>query len=162
MSRHKTRPFTTLTDLYGGSALLDSLKEKFALLDNLNQKLKQFIPNNLVNLCHIGAIEERRNLLVIFVTDQQALYLLKSMSNHILQSFVQCGFDFDGILLKVQLYKSQSSISQAGNTVDETEANITYKRLSSATKVRLAKLAQAIGKPELLVDFVPPEDEEIL
>src|SRR3990167_3708086 len=113
--------FNTITQLYQKAETspltsLTQLKSNFLKLDQLNQILANILPANLVGTCHVGAIDEEKNIVVLFISNQQSFHLLRNLNNHILQAFTEKHFAFDKILMKVGQYNNQTSSNK--NTTD--------------------------------------------
>jgi hypothetical protein len=121
---------------------LNSLNRTFNLLDSLNQILYQTIPLNLHNACHIGAVNMDEATVVLFATNQQAFHLIKNFSDLILHTFNQHNFNFQKIIIKIR-------ISYPNNNI------ISPKKLDQKSKNQLKKLANALGKPELIKPNLP-------
>lgn len=135
------KSFNEISLIYNASNKLSSLKNIFQLLDELNFILKQTIPQNLASICHIGAVDKNKNLVVLYVDEQEAIHILKNMCDHILQSFVAKGFSFDGVLIKTRPHPEVPDKSV-----------IKYKKLSPSFKDKLQKIATAIEKPDIVIE----------
>lgn len=133
--------FNDINLIYDSSNKLSPLKNMFQLLDELNFILKQAIPQNLAKICHVGAVDKNKNLVVLYVDEQEAIHILKNMCDHILQSLVAKGFSFDGVLIKTRPHSEVAD-----------QLVIKYKKLSPSFKDKLRKLATAIEKPEIVVE----------
>ena len=93
------KPFLSLDQIYQTRPI--DFKQTFNNLNILNQILSAKLPDNLIPLCHVGAFD--KTTVVIFVTNQQALHILKGFSNQLLQAFYTANFAFDNLLLKVRV-----------------------------------------------------------
>ena len=111
-------------------------------MNQLNQVLRQSIPEQYVKLCHFGAIDEDRNIAILFISEQKIFHILRTMSEHILRQLSNNNLNFNAILFKHSKNKP---------TVD---TSIRYKSLSPIEKEKLLKLANYIGKPELIRDDI--------
>lgn len=131
--------FLNITQIYQESSRLKPLQQIFVHLDSLNQILKDNLPKHLVAICHVGAFDD--NTVVIYVNNQQALHIIQGMSNAILQSFYMANYSFDNLLIKVRI-SNDNKISMPN-----------IKTLDTAIKTGLLKLANLIGKPELLTEY---------
>ena len=130
--------FQQFEQIYLGDRSLSGFKSTFASLADLNQILHRNIPENLTPLCHVGAIDPAKSIIVVFVTQPQVLHILKGMSDKLLHAFYAANYPFDKIMLKV-------SITSAAPKIIKRPA------LSQQAKTRLGELALAIGKPELII-----------
>mgnify|MGYP000019247650 CR=1 FL=1 len=139
----KVKNINDIQNIYQNSRQFNTLQDKFYLLDQLNNILKEVLPIELSRYCHIGAVDETKNLLILFITNSTSANLIKSLGNKILQTYTNHGFMFDGIITRITI---------------KTEANNStkYRRLTPKEKQQLEKLAILIGKPELIID----KDEE--
>jgi F0F1-type ATP synthase gamma subunit len=130
--------FQEVAAIYQQSTSLNQLNLQFRVLEQLNQLLAKALPANLTKHCHVGALDIEKSMVVIFVASSEAFHILRNMSNHILQTFNQANFDFDKVLIKVSQYKTSAHIS------------IKARKLNPAQKEKLQRLANSIGKPELI------------
>lgn len=87
----KSNPFGRVGNLLG-------------IITELNKTLQLIIPQNLAKLCHIGAIDLNKSMVVIFVHDQQVYHLVYNIAQKILHGLNQQHFKFDNILIKVGRY----------------------------------------------------------
>jgi len=109
------KQFTDITEIYDKSARsmhgvtggLANLRRTFAQLEVLNQILRKVLPANLTTTCHVGAIDYQKNTVVIFVSNQMAMHLLRNFTNDILQAFTNAHFAFDKILMRVGIYNNK-------------------------------------------------------
>lgn len=122
----------TIEDIYQNSGY--NFNQTFNQLRILNQILQSKLPENLARFCHIGAFD--KSTVVIFVSNSQVIHLLNGLSNQILQAFYSANYSFDNLSIKIRIPTNQARHTET-NTPD---------------KEKLAKLAQAIGKPELIKD----------
>ena len=135
--------FLSIEDIYQNSSY--DFNRTFNQLHILNQILQSKLPDNLSKFCHVGAFD--KTTVVIFVSNSQVIHLLNGLSNQILQAFYSANYSFDNLSIKIRIPTNQ---------VRHIEKN-------SADKEKLARLASAIGKPEL-VNFNPAlsdDDDEI-
>ncbi|MFN7094374.1 MAG: hypothetical protein ACK4M7_03325 [Burkholderiales bacterium] len=131
--------FQEVAAIYQQSTSLNQLNLQFKVLEQLNQLLAKALPANLTKHCHVGALDIEKSMVVIFVASSEAFHILRNLSNHILQTFNQANFDFDKVLIKVSQYKTSAHI-----------ISIKARKLNSAQKEKLQRLANSIGKPELI------------
>lgn len=127
----------TFVSLFTQSTGLSKLKQIFAMLDELNDLLPGCLAANFLDYCHVGAIDEGRNLVVIFVMDQSIYHLITAQANNILYHFSCNNFYFSSILIKVTPYNS-NNILPANNKLDHIARN------------KLKSLASAINRPDLI------------
>ena len=137
MAKYK---FTNIPLIYAKASSFASIKSTCGYLDQLNQVLRQSIPEQYATFCHFGAIDEDRNIAILFISEQKIFHILRTMSEHILRQLSNNNLNFDAILFKHSKNKPSLDIS------------IRYKKLSSIEKEKLLKLANYIGKPELIRD----------
>ncbi len=119
----KLKGYFTVENIYQKSNKFNKLKSNFELLEQLNVILKQIIPTNLNNCCHIGAFDAEKNLIVLFVNEQPAYHILRNISSNILKDFAKNQFIFDSILIKTSLAYSKATNKQ--NSL-ESEKEITF------------------------------------
>ncbi len=137
--------FKQIGQFYPSTLTLSNLRTTFESIANLNQILYKQLPEYLVPFCHVGAIDEAKNILVIFVNNQQVLHIIKNMSDTILHAFYIAHYSFDKILIRVSVSNSSTP-------------KIKRPPLTQKVKEKLCELAIAIGKPELIID--DPSDTE--
>lgn len=138
---------TKIPEIYYQSKNLEYIKDYCNLLEKLNLILQQSIPEHMKDICHFGAIDYEKNILVLFINNQQIFHYLRTISEHILQNLNKNNFFFDGILIKIK--PNQSKLQ------NKYENNITKERYE-----RLKKFANFINKPELLKPEVINKEEE--
>lgn len=116
---------------------LNHLNKTFKNLDDLNKILREVLPHHLHNACHIGAIDTNAETVVLFVSNQQSFHLVRNFNEAILNALIKSNFNFQKILVRV--------------SVHHPEADIIYRgELDPKRKASLGKLANEIGKPELI------------
>ena len=138
--------FQKFEQIYLGESSLSGFKSTFASLAALNQILHRHVPENLAPLCHVGAIDSAKSIIVVFVTQPQVLHILKGMSDQLLHAFYAANYPFDKIMLKVSITTAAAKI-------------VKRPALSPQARIKLGELAIAIGKPEIIID--DPEDETL-
>ncbi|MDQ5921254.1 MAG: hypothetical protein QG673_1312 [Pseudomonadota bacterium] len=145
--------FLNITQIYQNASKLKPLQQIFIHLDSLNQILKNNLPKHLVAICHVGAFDD--STVVVYVNNQQALHILQSMSNAILQSFYMANYSFDNLLIRVRVSNNYKAPKKITN----------IKKLDPTIKTGLLKLANLIGKPELLTEYTadsePHNDDDV-
>ena len=140
--------FTDIGALYEKSKNLPDVKNKLEQLEQLNNALIHLLSNELQGKCHVGAIDSDKNIVVIFAHQQQALFLLNNLSQHILTGFTRYDFYFDAVLFKVaSLRLDQNNIMK-------------YRKLDAKSKDKLIQLANCIGKKELIHEEKEPLFDE--
>lgn len=116
---------------------LNFLNRSFKDLDNLNKILREVLPHHLQSTCHIGAIDTDAETVVLFVSNQQSFHLIRNFNEAILNALRKSNFNFQKILVRV--------------SVPRSEVDIVYRgELDPKRKESLKKLANEIGKPELI------------
>lgn len=142
--------FKAIPSIYERAKTLSSIKNTCEYLDKINTILNKYIPEKYVSFCHFGAIDEEKDIAILFINEQAIFHILRTMSEHILRSLSSNGFYFNGILFKIK--KHQANI----------DTSIRYKNLSPAYKDKLKKLANSIGKPDIVRDYIQPiNDDEV-
>lgn len=96
--------------------IFDKQKTIFSQIDELNQLLKEILPNHLICSSHIGAIDYRKNTVVLFVNSSEVLHLIKFHSNSILDYFQKHHYNFNNLLIKI-------SSQQINNSTKSTKPN---------------------------------------
>lgn len=117
---------------------LNYLHKAFKELDGLNKILKSILPLYLHNTCHIGAIDEDSEIVVLFVSNQQSFHLIRNFNEAILNALIKSNFNFQKILIRISDPRPENSIIYRGE-------------LDSRRKEKLLKLATEIGKPEMVL-----------
>lgn len=117
---------------------LNKLTINIQKLDQLNLILSDNLDPKFIPYCHVGAIDENKNQLIVYAENNHILHILENLSNHILRVMYEHNFSFDSILIKtkIQQYKNNTTIK--------------YKNLSPEIKAKLKELSLRIGKPELV------------
>ncbi len=143
--------FTNIPTIYKWSKSFYSIKSTCETLTQMNIILAKCIPEQYIQLCHFGSIDEKQNVAILFINQQQIFHTLRTMSEHILRTLSNHNLNFNGILFKVK------------NNHKDADTSIKYKKLTSTAREKLSKLAIKIGKPELILDdpIVTPDDNEI-
>lgn len=134
--------FTNIPTIYKWSKSFSSIKSTCETLTQINVILVKCIPEEYVHLCHFGSIDEKQNVAILFIDNQQIFHTLRTMSEHILRILSNHNFNFNGILFKVK------------NNQRNIDTSIKYKKLSPTAREKLSKLAISIGKPELIYDDI--------
>ncbi|MFN8770435.1 MAG: hypothetical protein ACK5Z5_10385 [Neisseriaceae bacterium] len=153
MKQYRNKKFNDIPNIYKDAKLLSSIRNTCDYLDELNSILDKCIPTEYTNLCHFGAIDENKNIIILFIKDQLIFHRMRTMSENILRALEQNNFNFDGILFKVKQYHQEYKPQQIN------------KCLSKTQKEKLTKLAEIIGKPELIHHeslAINDEDTEIV
>ena len=117
----KSTKFINIGQLYQTTSELKNLNQIFLHLEKLNQILKNYVPKHLGQLCHVGAFDHDKNMVVIYTETQEALYILKSMGDAILHNFQSNGISFDNILFKVNLATNSHHFKESITFKDEDE-----------------------------------------
>ena len=138
--------FNQINEIYDATNNSNRLKHTFEDLSNLNQILRSKLPDNLIALCRVGAIDVEKSIVVIFVNNSQILHIIKSMSNTLLQSFYAANYSFNNLMVKV--------------AIRDTPSPSKRRHLDPKLKSKLSELAIAIGKPEIIIDEVEDEIDE--
>lgn len=142
------RKFLDIDQIYQNTNQLKDFKSIFAHLEKLNKILRDNLPDNLRNLCHVGAYDNDKSIVVVYVESQQALHILKGFSDKLLQHFYMENYSFNNILLKVRI---QNTLHPKQNPP-----------IDSKKREQLMRLAKEIGKPDLVLDEITlPDDDEI-
>ena len=92
-----------MTDVINSSSNLNSLNTTFAILDRLNHILHKTLPGNLKDACHIGAIDQNENIIVIFVSTQPLLHIIRTQSEEIIRAINQDGFNIENLLIRIRV-----------------------------------------------------------
>lgn len=150
MQGYKSKKFKDLGNICQESKILSSIQNTWEYLDELNQILITCIPPQYTKLCHFGAVDNDRNIAILFVKDQQVFHILRTMSEHILRTLATHNFSFNGILYQLKKYR------------ERYDSSISYKSLPEKEKNQLRKFANLIGKPELIIDQIETNDDEDL
>lgn len=138
-----------IPEIYSQSKNLEYIKDSYNILKQLNLVLQKSIPEHMKDICHFGAIDNEKNIIILFVDNQQIFHYLRTISEHILQNLNKNDFFFDGILIKIKQKRSIRP-TKYNNTITEER----YKRLE--------KFANLINKPELLkTNIINIEEKEI-
>lgn len=124
---------------------IGKFNQTFRILGKLNQILEQILPAHLKTNCHIGAIDERENIVVLYVTNQQLFHIIRNFSNTILSEFANNNFHFDKLLIR--------------NSIVIQKALHRKDPLNSSAREKLSQLANEIGKPEIIQT---PEADELI
>ena len=130
--------FVDINSLYEKSKNLSNIKDRLEQLEQLNHVVLNLLPDTLRNECHVGAVDSDKNIVVIFAHQQQALFLLNNLSQHILNGLARYNFYFDAVLFRV------ASLRLDQNNI------IKYRTLDVKQKEKLIQLADYIGKAELI------------
>ena len=130
--------FTNIPAIYNKANSFASIKSTCEYLDQLNNELRKSIPEQYIKFCHFGAIDEERNIAILFISEQKIFHILRTMSEHILRQLTNNNLNFNAILFKLSKKKPQ------------VDTSIRYKTLNQRDKDKLLKLANMIGKPELV------------
>ena len=136
---YKNYKISPIQDICDNMTTQNNLGNLFNQINTLNDILTKTLPLNLLPFCRIGSIDQNKNQVILFVTDQQAYHILRSFSEHIIQAFYNNGFHFNSIITKVATV-SHNPPKTKGITLDIKQ------------KESLAKLAIALGKPEIIID----------
>lgn len=80
----------------------------FRKLDELNNLLKDVLPEHLLCSSHVGAIDIKKSVIVLFVNSSEVLHLVKFHSDNILNHFQQHNYNFDNLLIKVSQRQNSS------------------------------------------------------
>ena len=139
--------FQQIDQIYHAANTLSGFKSTFDYLSNLNHILHKYLPEHLAPLCHVGAIDQTKHIVVVYVSDQQILHIIKNLSETLLHAFYAANCPFDKLLVKVTLTNSSSKM-------------VRQKPLNPRMKAKLGELAIAIGKPELIIDYVEDDSDE--
>lgn len=100
--------YSSISDITNSSNPLGKVGDILAILDELNKILIPILPKHIAKLCHIGAIDTKKNLVVVFVHDQQVHHLVYNMAQAILQELNKHHFKFSSIIVKVGHYQNNS------------------------------------------------------
>jgi hypothetical protein len=136
-----------LPNIYQNSNNLLYIKEYCNLLEQLNSILKSSIPEYMANICHFGAIDNDKNIIVLFVDNQQIFHYIRSISEHILQNLTKNGFYYDGLLIKIKQRQQEKIV--------KNQVKITKERY-----LRLEKFAKLIDRPDLLISIEEKNSDE--
>lgn len=146
------KKFKDIPGIYTKNKSFSSLKATCDYLDELNKILFTCIPEQYAKMCHFGAIDSEKNVAILFISEQQAFHILRTMSEHILNGLLRNNFNFSGILFKVKKYQKDSAHKPH------------YKTLPETTKNKLLSLAKLVGKENLAINNIdehPNDDDEI-
>ena len=137
-----------LPNIYQNSNDLLYIKDYCNLLEQLNNVLKKSIPEYMCNICHFGAIDNDKNIIILFVENQQIFHYIRTISEHILQNLSKNGFYYDGLLIKVKQKKKERIV--------KNQVKITEERY-----LRLEKFAKFINRPDLLISIEDKNSDEL-
>ncbi|MCE3269363.1 MAG: hypothetical protein K0R49_1617 [Burkholderiales bacterium] len=127
---------------------LQDLSQKFSKLDELNQILHKILPEHLINHCHIGAVDNDKNLVILYLDNSTLKHIFTGMANQILESFNNHHYSFAGIITRIRLQTTTNSVRR--------------KPLTPKVKSKLTQLAQSINRPDLIEDVaIIDKDKEI-
>lgn len=129
-----------IQDICDNISTHNNLDDIFNQINKLNEILNKMLPLNLLPFCRIGSVDQNKNQVILFVTDQEAYHVLRNFSEHIIQAFYNNGFHFNSIITKV---------AKITNKPPQKNKNI---RLDIKQRESLSKLAIALGKPEIIID----------
>jgi len=99
----------SVSEISNRSNPLGKVGDLLALLGELNKVVQPILPKHIVKFCHIGAVDLPKNLVVVFVHDQQVHHLVYNMAQTILQELNKHHFKFDSILVKVGHYRDSKT-----------------------------------------------------
>jgi len=142
------KSFNRLNNLAASNKNLEDLNSIFNIIDELNQILETLLPKNLCKYCHVGAIDPDKELIVLFVSEQQVYYTIHNLANQILQHFASHNFHFNSILIKTRQYRKQAQ-------------PIKMKALEPKIKNKLQEFANSIDKPDLIKENITIDNLEI-
>jgi hypothetical protein len=137
-----------IPSIYNDSIQLSYIKNYCNLLEQLNIVLHDSIPDYMSPICHFGAIDDDKNILILFVDNQQIFYYIRNISQDILYNLNKKGFFYDGILIKIK-----------HKQIVRTKKH--HTKISIDTYSRLERFAGFINKPELLIHHNNEEVDEI-
>ncbi len=137
--------------IYKHGHKFDEFKSICNQLDEINHALYECIPEEYAQFCHFGSIDYNKNIIVLFILEQQIFHIMRSMNDHILQHLARHNFNFDAILFKIKYHK------------EPRQQEVKYKQLDAMTKEKLTILANLINKPELVLDVMvaTPDPDEL-
>lgn len=134
--------FRDYSYIYEDMSELNYLRANCDKLDQLNKILQEIIPKHLVKHCHFGAIDIDKNILVLFISTQEAFIVLRHFSGVILDKLSENGYLFDGLLTKIANYPRSLMLEHEKKETEEIKDEV--------KREKLRRLAELVGKPELV------------
>lgn len=118
---------------------LQNIRENISQLELINSKISRQLPH-LAKIAHCGAIDLSSNTIIIFVNNNAAMYQVNNSISSIEDILKSNGFFFDKFLVKIN--PNTNNTRKPANKAK----SLTEKQIDSLTKI-----ANAIGKPELVL-----------
>lgn len=135
-----------IDQVLNNAASLKDFSQIFAILDELNRILHKFLPTHLTKHCHIGAIDSKKNLVILYLADPALNHIINGMANPILDNFNAHHFSFAGLITRIR-YR------HTGNP-------IRHKHLEPKVKNKLEQLAESINRRDLIVDETDSDNKK--
>jgi hypothetical protein len=125
-----------IDEVLGNAGSLQGLSQVLSVLDELNAILHKFLPEHLLDHCHVGAIDRDKNLVIVYIANSSLRHIIENMANPILEEFNNHHFSFAGLITRIRLLVNTNPPR--------------YKKLKPEAKSKLEQLAQSISRPDLI------------